>query len=180
MITGLFILPGLIIRGSDRFFFQAFSVPQRVERMITRWYSRADTGQHDDFDFVASQKRVSQYHRQLWLTERYMLTLACLPFLRVNSSHTFFKSEKRLVNLCALRLSVLTVIDAIWRPLWTCQIYQKELAAIFYAFLLNFNLTDGMTPWRSVIRYGRMRRPYFVALVNQINYLLLRWYELLT
>ncbi len=180
MITGLFILPGLIIWGSDRSFFQAFSVPQRVERMVTRWYSWADTGQHDDFDFIASQKRVSKYHRQLWLTERYMLTLACLPFLRVNSPYTFFKSEKRLVNLCALRLSVLAIIDAIRRPLWTRQIYQKKLAAIFDAFLLNFNLTDSMTPWRSVIRYGRMRRPYFVALVYQVNYLLFRWYELLT
>ena len=43
--------------------FEALGIPERVECVITRRAARADASQHNDFDFIASQERISQDHR---------------------------------------------------------------------------------------------------------------------
>ena len=43
-------------------FFETLGVPQRIQRVIARCTARADTREHDDFDFIASQEGIPQNH----------------------------------------------------------------------------------------------------------------------
>lgn len=55
------LLDNLLVRRVA--LFEALGIPERVECVITRRAARADASQHNDFDFIASQERISQDHR---------------------------------------------------------------------------------------------------------------------
>lgn len=159
--------------------FEPLCVPQCVQSVIARRAARADASEHNDLYFVAGEEGVPQHHRQLTLPEWHVLALCRLTFLSVDGSDALLQSEERLVDLCALLLSILRVIYAVWCTFATCQIHKKKLAALFDSFFLNLDLADSMTATRSVVRLRRVRRPHSVPLVNQLNDLLLRAHKVL-
>jgi hypothetical protein len=58
--------------------------------MVTGAATWTDTGQHDNFDFVACQERVSEDQSELGLTEGHMLSLRRLGLLGIEHSQTLF------------------------------------------------------------------------------------------
>ena len=123
---------------------ETLRVPQRVQRMIRAGAAWADAGKHDDLDFVAREEGISQHHRQLALSEWHVLPLRGLTFLCIDGADALFQAEERLVDLCTLGLTVLRVINAVRGPLRASQVDQEELAALFNALFLDFDLTYGV------------------------------------
>ena len=171
--------PGCTL-ASLRLFLESLSVSQRVERVIGGAHARANAGQHDDFDLIVGQKRVSQDHGKLALPEGHMLSLSLvgLSALLIQSSHALLEAKERLVDLCSLGLSVFVVTLAVLGTLTTCEVYEQELTALLDCLLLYFDLGDRVTSTRSIVGLGRMRGPHLVSLLNKIENLIIIVYEL--
>jgi hypothetical protein len=73
-----------------------------------------------------------------------MGAVSCL--LGIKSPHAFLQSQKTLVDLCPLLLSVFVVRLAVLSSLTTSQIYKQKLARVLNPLLMDLDLTDCVTP----------------------------------
>lgn len=108
-----------------------------------------------------------------------MLTLRRLSPLLIECPHALLQSKQRLVNLGAFCLSVLIITHTILGSLTASQINEQKLAAVVDSLLLDFDLGDGVTATRRIIGLSRMRRTHLVALLDQVEDLVIVVDELL-
>lgn len=102
-----------------------------------------------------------------------MLTLRGLAALLVQSSHAFLETQEGLVDFCTFCLSVFVIALTVLSTFATSQIYQKQLAALADTLLLNLDLSDGVASTRCVVGLGGVGRSHLVALLDQVQYLII-------
>lgn len=112
--------------------------------MVAGGDPRADTGQHDNLDFVTRSEGVPQNHGKFALSEGNMLPLCRLALLRVDRSDALFETEKRLVDVRTLSLAVFVIRYAVRSALTARQVDEEKLTAIFDSFFLDLDLADRM------------------------------------
>lgn len=151
---------------------ESFCVTQRVEGVVRRAHSWANAGKHHDLHFLAGQERVSQNHSQLALAEGYVLSLRSLTLLPIESSYALLESKQGLVDLSTLGLTVLVVALAILGTFTTSQIYEQKFSTLSHSLLLDLDLRNGVTPTGCIVGLGGMRGPHRIALLYQIQNLI--------
>lgn len=147
--------------------------------MVGGAHAWANTGKHYDFDFLAGQERVPQDHGELTLTEGHVLSLRCLTLLSVKGSDALLEAEQGLVDLSTLSLTVLAVALAILGTFTTGQIDEEELSTLSHSLFLDLDLCDGVTPTGGIVGLGGMRCPHGIALLDQVENLIIVVHELL-
>jgi hypothetical protein len=76
-------------------------------------------------------------------------------------------------------LSVFVVVLTVRSAFTACKVNQQELAALFNAFFLNFDLANCVRSRRSVVAFRGVSRAHFVALSYEFKDLILAGNELL-
>lgn len=97
----------------------------------------------------------------------------------IECAYAFLQAEQRLVDLGALGLPILVIALTVLRSLTACQVDQEKLAALADALLLNLDLRDGVTSAGRIIGFCCVRRPHSVALLDEVQDLVVVVDELL-
>ena len=97
---------------------QSLSVSQSVQCVVSRWRSRVDACDHNNFR-IAAKERVSQHHWQLGRSERNVTT-----FL-INCSYALFQSKQALIDLRTLHSSLPVVTLCVSCSFWTSQVNKQ-------------------------------------------------------
>ena len=108
-----------------------------------------------------------------------MLALVTLSFLRIKCSNALFETQEGLVDFSSFGLPLFIITLTILCPLTTSKIDKKKFTALFYSFLLYFDLSDGMTSTRSIISFCCMSRSHLVSLFDKLKDMIIIVNELL-
>ena len=162
-VTNFFNISICVVSALIRF--QSFSISQRVQSMISRWWPRVNAGNHDDIDLIA-QERVSEDHRQLRSSEWNM------PALCVKGSNAFFKRQETLVDLCTFHSPLPIVTLGICCSLRSRQVNKKQLSYWFSCAVFNFYLANCVRSGWSVVRSCTVSSSLTVTEINDIVHFL--------
>jgi hypothetical protein len=101
-----------------------------------------------------------------------VLSLRSLALLPIEGSYALLETKQRLVDLSTLGLTVLVVALAILGAFTTGQIYEEKFSTLSHSLLLDLDLRNGVTPTGCIVGLGGMRGPHRVALLDQIQNLI--------